>query len=162
MNIVGKQFSTLIKVCANKSVSFQRIITFFKGLQISLYILQLNVILRVSLAPPFLLLKYAQVKLYTFIDSHCSLKVYRFACAHFRLPGLFVLLWCHQSSFSDRICWMSAFRPNPFSQTEVLLVGYILHWTLLNCSWSISEWIRSKSTYLFYQIKLSEVNRQKG
>ena len=60
----------------------------------------------------------------------------------------------NKSSFSDRICWISFIRPNPFSHTEVLLVGYILHWTLLNCSWSISEWIRSKSTYLFYQIKL--------
>ena len=47
----------------------------------------------------------------------------------------------HQSSFSDWIYWISVFSPNPFSHTEVLLVGYILHWTLLNCYWSISEWI---------------------
>ena len=33
----------------------------------------------------------------------------------------------HQSSFSDRIYWISVFSPNPFSHTEVLLVGYILH-----------------------------------
>ena len=35
---------------------------------------------------------------------------------------------------------------NGLRHSEALLVGYILHWTLLNCYWSISEWIRSKST----------------
>ena len=38
-----------------------------------------------------------------------------------------ILLTSHQSSFSDRIYWISVFSPNPFSHTEVLLVGYILH-----------------------------------
>ena len=61
----------------------------------------------------------------------------------------------HQSSFSDRIYWISVFSPNPFSHTEVLLVGYILHWTLLNCYWSISEWIWTESTYPVKIIKHS-------
>ena len=61
----------------------------------------------------------------------------------------------HQSSFSDRIYWISVFSPNPFSHTEVLLVGYILHWTLLNCYWSISAWIWTESKYPVKKVKHS-------
>ena len=61
----------------------------------------------------------------------------------------------HQSSFSNRIYWICVFSLNPFSHTEVLLVGYILHLTFLNCYWSISEWIQTKSKCEVYEIKLS-------
>ena len=49
----------------------------------------------------------------------------------------------------------SVLDPSPFSHTEMLLVGYILHCTLLNCHWSANELIRTKSICEVYKIKHS-------